>query len=100
MAETPRCPVGQQDVFLSGFLFMESDPKGMGHILRQHRRQCRLVRLPDGLHRAEMLPQLRLPLGAQTGNAVQCGAHGALGMVLVVLGDGETVGLLLDLADE
>ena len=63
-------------------------------------RQCRLVRLPDGLHRAEMLPQLRLPLGAQTGNAVQYGAHGALGMVLVVIGDGETVGLLLDLADE
>ena len=32
MAETPRCPVGQQDVFLSGFLFMESDPTGMGQM--------------------------------------------------------------------
>jgi hypothetical protein len=51
-----------------------------------------------------MLPKARRSasrrLGPHAGDVVQGGAHGALFVALVVEGDGEAVGLLLNAADE
>ena len=69
----------------------------MGYIFRQYRRQRLLIGFPDGPDGAECLSQLRLPLRPQTGDAVQYRAHGAFGVMLVVIGDGKAVGLLLNL---
>ena len=79
---------------------MELPPEGPGGSLPNDGGQLALLRLPDALHRAEALAQRLLPLGADAGDAVQGGAQGALAVLLVVVGDGEAVGLLLDLADE
>lgn len=80
-----------------GVTLVEMEPYGVGRVFRQNRCQCLLIRLPNGPDGAKTPLQLRLPLGAETGNAIQRGAHGALGVALVVIGDGKAVGLLLNL---
>lgn len=75
-------------------------PDCLGYRLGQDSGQKLYTGLPDGVDRAEGFFQSGLTLGAKTGDTVQSGAGGAAAVALVVVGDGEAVSLLLDLANQ
>ena len=71
-----------------------------GGVFGEQAFQLRECRLSDGGEGFELPQQLLLPLCPDAGNAVQLGIPQTLAPELAVVGDGEAVGLLLNLADE
>ena len=71
-----------------------------GGVFGEQAFQLRECRLSDGGEGFELPQQLLLPLCPDAGNAVQFGIPQTLAPELAMVGDGEAVGLLLNLADE
>ena len=69
---------------------------GLGH----HRLQLQKLRLGDGPDAFEVLQQGLFPDVSHPWDAVQPGGQGGFCVLLVVIGDGEAVDLLLDLAHQ